>query len=310
VSTYTPVKKSQADHYINTPLFIKNPNGDYVLYKAEKTAIDPKRFSADAFPQLYVAEATREAAYKELQGHLKEKLIARIDSGDLKSIKAALCDIVQEALQDPLDENLQALPETIDIVYTEYANISKLLKSIGDFKIGGTTLVEHSVNVMIFVMNYCIFNNLPEEKTKRLGLGALLHDVGLTKIPKKVTQADRRLTDQEFRTYKTHPAIGHDLIIENVHIDSSVAVGVLEHHERLDGTGYPRGISNISFEGCLLGIIDCFDNLTNTEKKHRKMEASFESMKKIQTEILEAGKFDKDIFIDLCLSLLGKSKFS
>ena len=51
-------------------------------------------------------------------------------------------------------------------------------------------------------MNYCMFNNLPEEDTKRLCLGALLHDVGLTKIPKSIIETDRRLTEQDFSTYK------------------------------------------------------------------------------------------------------------
>ena len=122
MTTYISVRKSQIYHYIKTPLFIKNKDSNYILYKSEGTEIDGKRFSKDDSPTLYIAEESRDFAYKELQGHLKEKLIERMDSGDLKSIKSALCNIVNEALQEPLDENLQALPETIDIIYTEYTN--------------------------------------------------------------------------------------------------------------------------------------------------------------------------------------------
>jgi HD-GYP domain-containing protein (c-di-GMP phosphodiesterase class II) len=57
-------------------------------------------------------------------------------------------------------------------------------------------------------------------------------------------------------------------------------------------------------------MIDSFENLTNNEKAHRKKKAPFGAMKIIQDEILKTGKFDKDIFTDLCLSLLGKRKYS
>ena len=163
---------------------------------------------------------------------------------------------------------------------------------------------------MLLVLNFCIFKNLPDEDTKKFSLGALLHDVGLARIPMQITEANHKLSDSEFSTYKTHTILGSDIIKENKHINSLIAVGVLEHHERLNGTGYPRGISNISFEGRLIGIIDCFDNLTNNEKLHRKKKDPFSAMKTIQDEILTEGLFDKYIFKDLCLSLLGKSKYS
>ena len=111
--------KSQIHFYLETPLYIKNDKGGFVLYKAENTKIDINRFSAEAYPQLYIPEEVKETAFKELQSRLKEKLIKRVHSGDLKSIKSALSEIVQEAMQEPLGDNLQTLPETLDIVYQE-----------------------------------------------------------------------------------------------------------------------------------------------------------------------------------------------
>jgi HD-GYP domain-containing protein (c-di-GMP phosphodiesterase class II) len=310
VNTYISVPKSQIHFYLETPLYIKNDRGKFVLYKAQNTKIDINRFSKDAHPHLYVPEEIKEIAFKELQSQLKNKLKKRVNSGDLKSIKSALSEIVQEAIQEPLEDNLQTLPETLDIIYQEYSNTTNLLKDIAGLQFGGTTLAEHSANVMLLVLNFCIFKNLPDEDTKKFSLGALLHDIGLTRIPKQITEANRKLNDSEFTTYKTHTTLGNDIIKENKHISSLIAVGVLEHHERLNGTGYPRGISNISFEGRLIGIIDCFDNLTNNEKLHRKKKDPFSAMKIIQDEILKEGLFDKYIFKDLCLSLLGKSKYS
>jgi len=307
---YLPIKKSQIYHYFETPLFIKKETGDFILYKAERIEIDSKRLLEDSFPQLYIPSEMRECALNEVRQRLIKKLKDRIKSGDLLSIKSALCEIVSEVFQKPMGKEIGILPETIDIIYNEYANTSKLLRNIEGLQFGGTTLVEHSTNVMVIVLNFCIYNKFHDDIAKKLSLSALLHDIGLTKVPKMVAESNRKLSDTEFNIYKTHSAIGHDIIIENKQIDPSIAVAVFEHHERLDGSGYPRGITNITFDGRLVGIIDSFDNLTNTEKTHRKKEGSFSALRVIQDEMQKDGKFDKAIFRDLCLSLIGQRQYN
>ena len=61
---------------------------------------------------------------------------------------------------------------------------------------------------------------------------------------------------------KSHPKIGGDIIRDKSGIDDDVARGALEHHEKLDGSGYPDGSRVFSFEGQLLGIVDCYEALT------------------------------------------------
>lgn len=307
---YLPVKKSQIYHYLEIPLFIRNEAGDFTLYKAEGIQIDQKRFFEDSLPQLYFPAELRDDALHELRQILFKKLKDRIKSGDLLSIKSAVCEILNEVFQKPLGDEIAILPETIDIIYNEYSNTSNLLKNIEGLQFGGTTLVEHSANVMVIVLNYCIYNKFHDEVAKKMSLSALLHDIGLTKIPKIIAESNRKLTDTEFNVFKTHPALGHDMIIESKQIDSAIALGIYEHHERLDGSGYPRGITNLAFDGRLIGIIDSFDNLTNTERQHRKKEGSFSALRVIQNDMLKDGKFDKIIFRDLCLSLIGQRKYN
>ena len=310
MAIYVPVRKSQIFHYSKTPLYIKNDKGEYVLYKSENTMIDSKRFSEDAYPQLYTPEEMSNSASEELRYQLKNKLIKKIEAGDLRSIKSALNEIVKESFEEPLEENIQYLPDTIELIYNEYSSATKLLKTIVGIQYGGTALSEHSINVMLLVLNYCVFTNQSEKDTKKLSLGALLHDIGLARISKKLTESKRKLTDSEFTEYKSHPGMGHDMIKENFNSGDSLSIGALEHHERLDGSGYPRGISNIAFEGRLIGMIDCFDSLTNSKKIYRRKKDPFSALKLIQDEMLDMGKFDKEIFTELCLSLLGKTKYS
>jgi len=310
MESYISIKKSQASHYIATPLYIKNGSGDFILYKPENKKIDSNRFLDEGFPQLFISVSTHESAKKELEIQLKRKLKNEIKSGNLRIIKSALCEIVQEAIKEPLEDNLGTIPETIEIMYSEYSHTKNLLKNYIDTISGGASLIDHSVDVMVLSLNYCLFSNLPEKDTKRISMCALLHDVGLTQIPKTITGANRRLTEQEFTVYKTHAAIGHDIIKQTGSIDPSIATGVLEHHERLDGNGYPRGIANLSFEGRLIGLIDSFDNLVSSENANRKKQKPFDAMLTIQNEMLKEAKFDKRIFKEFCLSLSHKFRLN
>jgi HD-GYP domain-containing protein (c-di-GMP phosphodiesterase class II) len=304
------VKKSQVRHYKKTPLFKKNAEDAFVLYKPENDEIDINRFAEERYPQLYISGEDKEVAVQELQKQLKSKLKASLYSGGLNAVKLSLIEIVQEALEESEDHNLPMLPETIDIIYDTYSETANLLKRLLDIQYGGYSIVEHSVNVMVYTLNYCLFCNFGEIITKRLSLAALAHDIGLAKIPKKIVYLDRKLSEKEFEIYKSHPAIGHDIIKQNESFDPSIAVSVLEHHEYLNGNGYPRGIANLSFEGQVIALIDTFDNLISSAKAHRKIKKPFEAMNLIKTEIIKEGRFNKKIFKDLCLSLAEKSGLS
>lgn len=164
---YIAVKKTQVRHYKKTPLFKKNTEEVFVLYKPENDDIDVKRFAEERYPQLYICGENREAALHELQNELKSKLKVSISSGDLNAIKLALIEIVREALEEPEVHNLSALPETIDIIYDNYSKTAKLFKGLIDIQYGGYSIIEHSVNVMVYALNYCLFCEFEENYTKR-----------------------------------------------------------------------------------------------------------------------------------------------
>jgi HD-GYP domain-containing protein (c-di-GMP phosphodiesterase class II) len=303
LNNYVLVKKSQVSRYVKTPLYILNDETGFVLYKPVNKIIDEDQYSEDNFPKLFINANDRKTATNELQAKLKKQLVQKIRHGQLSEVKHALCEIVSETFSETVDDSIESLPDTIDIIYKGYSNAAELLKDFSDVQYAGYPLVDHSVNVMALTLLYCLDNEIGEEETKRLSLCALLHDVGLTKLPTKIVSYTGMLSDQQFHEYQTHSVIGHDMVKLNENIDSSIATAILEHHERLDGQGYPRGIANISFEGRLIGLIDSFDNLTSNEKAHRKKRKPFDAMLLIKNEVLNEGRFDKAIYKDLCLSL-------
>jgi HD-GYP domain-containing protein (c-di-GMP phosphodiesterase class II) len=302
------VKKSQALNYYKTPLYILNEETGYVLYKPVNKKLDRFQYSSDNDPKLYINPNDMRNATNELQAELKKALLKKIHEGEIHEVKSALCEIVSETFSEPPDDSIESLPETIDIMYEGYSRASGILKDFHEINYAGYPLVNHSVNVMTIALLYCLNNGFGEDETKRISLCALLHDVGVTKLPRGLVSYQGRLPDRKYREYQTHPAIGHDIVKKNKNIDSSIGVGILEHHERLDGNGYPRGVANLSFEGRLIGLLDSFDNLTNSEKTHRKKKKPFDAMMLIKTEVLNDGRFDRDIYKSLCLSL-GKKPF-
>ena len=86
-------------------------------------------------------------------------------------------------------------------------------------------------------------------------------------------------------------------------IGGDVALGALEHHEKLDGSGYPKSIRSISYVGQLLGIIDCYEALTNEDRPYRRARQPLETLKFLKDDV-EAGKFSRDIFEKFCYSLI------
>ena len=156
---------------------------------------------------------------------------------------------------------------------------------------------------MALTLGFCFYSKLLLHETKRLGLSALLHDVGKTEIPDNILKAPRRLSDEEFKIMKRHPKIGEYIIKIKSELGGAIARGALEHHEKLDGSGYPKGVRHLSFAGQLLGIIDCYEALTNEERPYRRAKSPLDTLKLIKSDV-EAGKFDRKIFEKFCYSLI------
>jgi putative nucleotidyltransferase with HDIG domain len=124
-------------------------------------------------------------------------------------------------------------------------------------------LLEHSLNVAILLANFGRFLGMSEEKVQDLSYAGFLHDLGKIQIPDEILHKPGRLTDAEMDVMKGHVAHGVNYL-ETTDLDSALIRVISEHHERLDGLGYPAGIAGeaISYEGRMLAIVDMYDALT------------------------------------------------
>lgn len=136
--------------------------------------------------------------------------------------------------------------------------------------------------------------NLSEHKVNDISTMGLLHDIGKIIIPAKILEKPGKLTENEYIEIKKHPAIGYR-ILSSINEFSSIADGVLNHHERWDGKGYPNGIkkNEIPIESRIIAIADAFDAMTSS-RAYRKNAISLEKARK---ELINCAgtQFDPDI---------------
>lgn len=125
-------------------------------------------------------------------------------------------------------------------------------------------LMEHSLNVGMLLANFGRYLNLPRKTIKQLLVGGLLHDTGKILIPDQVLHKPGKLTAEEFEIMKQHVGFSVDFLSQAEGITEIMQTVAANHHERLDGLGYPRGLKGE--ELCLFSrmstIVDVYDALT------------------------------------------------
>lgn len=132
---------------------------------------------------------------------------------------------------------------------------------------------QHSVNVATLSVVLGVGIALPKEKLINLCIGALLHDIGKVFVGKEIIQKPAGLTDEEFNIIKLHPQMGYDYIKNIPNIKTTCKMVVLQHHERMDGTGYPNSLvsEDINLLARIVSIADVYDALTSDRPYKRAM---------------------------------------
>jgi HD-GYP domain-containing protein (c-di-GMP phosphodiesterase class II) len=125
-------------------------------------------------------------------------------------------------------------------------------------------IVPHAVKTAVFALAIADFFRLPPHRQIDIGTTALLHEIGMLKIPPEIYQHDRSLTDKERKTIIAHPVLSYR-ILKEVGFPATVCLGVLEHHEYVDGSGYPRKLTgpNISLYGKIVGLASAYAAATS-----------------------------------------------
>ena len=140
----------------------------------------------------------------------------------------------------------------------------------------------HSLSVTVIAIAIGTELGLNRKQLCDLGVCALLHDIGKVEIPIELISKPAKLTEAEYAVVKTHTSLGANYICANKEIDKGIYLGVISHHEKVDGTGYPNGLhkDEIPLMARIISVADVYDALT-ANRPYRKPVKPFEAIEYI-----------------------------
>lgn len=153
----------------------------------------------------------------------------------------------------------------------------------------------HSVAVCAMMVGLSKQLGLDAEQTRAAGLAGLMHDLGKALMPMDVLNKPGKLTDAEFAIIKTHPEEGHRLLLTGQDVDPVVLDVCLHHHEKTDGSGYPKGLKadEISLFAKMGAVCDVYDAITSNRPYKAGWDPA-ESLRKMAE--WAKGHFDNTVF--------------
>ena len=151
-----------------------------------------------------------------------------------------------------------------DIVSSVLRNLNAL-QAVSKLRSQDDYTFSHCVNVSMLTAMFVRNLGHSDDEVFDAGMGGFFHDLGKARMPSKILTASRRLTAEEFAVMRGHPRIGHDYLVKVPELSDTVRLAALEHHERIDGTGYPdaKQGEDISRLGKIVSIVDVYDALSS-----------------------------------------------
>lgn len=302
------VHSLRIDSVLDFDLYVYNGR-DIALYRACHLPFTAKTQAAlleNDVSRLYVPIDKRRQYQRYIQTHI-DKILTDPSVDDF--IKASIVydsakELVKDVLSNPtLGENIkgsQAMVESTVLYVLEGQNAFHNMLRVMSFDY---SVYSHSVNVCTFSLALAHAAGMDSTRELvELGTGALLHDVGKTKVSESILNKRGPLDPPEMETIRQHPRWGVELVRETDLIPEVSYLPIKQHHEREDHSGYPDGIgsNDIHAFGKILAIADVFDAMT-TERVYRSAVGTFPALKTMHAE---KDGFDRR-FLDLFTRLLG-----
>lgn len=164
-----------------------------------------------------------------------------------------------------LEQSAASFKEIIDLILNEIKGSKDLLTLLTDVFTYDSYVFHHSFNVTLYSLAIGIELGMPAKQLDTLGLGSIMHDIGKMKVPGEILMKPGKLTYEEFKEVQKHSEYGFDILRQLHNVSLLVAHCAFQHHERLDGSGYPRGLKGNEIHpfAKIIAVADVFDALTS-----------------------------------------------
>lgn len=201
---------------------------------------------------------------------LREEDKARVQLSE--SVKKRVSEGIQYLYSSTSDPNFVETTSAIsDELMRAITENDAIAVDISALKVSDEYTFKHSVDVSTMSMIIAKKHGLDEQSIRDIGVAGLLHDMGKSKIPNEILNKPGRLTDEEFAIMKQHSVYGYHLLKEKNAFSDRILMGVLQHHEKLNGKGYPLGVSEEKIHqfARIIAMADIYDALV-TERSYKK----------------------------------------
>jgi len=273
-----------------------------VLYRAEDLPFSQavkKRLLEHEVKEVYVESSDHDNYREYIEANL-DKILADDSIGLQKKteiVYSSAAHLIKRLLESPwmhdgIRRTGKLVENTVDFILRDPAAFNSFLA----VRSHDYYTYTHSVNVYVF--SVALAERLGVEKTSDLhllGTGALLHDIGKSRVDKSILNKNGPLTADEWKIIKKHPDYGVEILHKAGGVPEECYIVVKQHHERCDGSGYPEGLTKkkIHMYGRVAAIVDVFDAMT-TRRSYADAVESFTAFLTMKNEM--RGSLDQTIF--------------
>jgi HD-GYP domain-containing protein (c-di-GMP phosphodiesterase class II) len=238
-------------------------------------------------------EATKERAQKLMSDRKTPPEEKAAIIKEMASMTVRVLFTASERDQESTEAACSLAKRTVSVFLQEEG----VLGNVAQVLVASRNLYDHSINVSLMSMVLGRRIKLDKSRLQSLGMGALLHDVGMAKVPAEILNKVEELTEEERAQISKHPRLGHQLLSLAKNMPYDALNIVLNHHERWDGQGYPNGLQgeNIPLLARLVKVVDTYDAMTSP-RPYREAMAPTEAA---VTLLNEAGtSLDHDLAVE------------
>jgi len=288
------------DTLLDFNLYLAAGPGRFVFYRSRRLAFTPihrQRLLDNAVRILYIRTAERQQYLTYLEHNLGQVLSnpAVAQPKKAKLLYLVSQTVMQDTLEQPRSKTIvprtrQLAERTVDFVLHSDRAMGQLARIMSvDYY-----TYTHSINVCVFGVALARQIGIDPTDLKAYATGALLHDLGKTQIDKELIKRAGPLSEPEMAVMRQHVIIGEQILTQHHSIEGLSMVPVSQHHERLDGTGYPRqlGGDRLHLFGRITAIADTFDAMTSKRSYQRALTA-YEALDLMRDRL--KAQFDQDL---------------
>lgn len=287
-----PIEYVKAGSFLAQPLY--NSNGQVLLYKgASLTNRLIVKIREAGFSSIYIndKDSSKEEVIKDvIRPEIRQKAVASI-----KNLYETIANTKDRRVdRNNIDNTISGLKSMVNDIIDNIFNEQNTMVQLVDIKNIDSYTYSHSVNVGVLSLILGISYGLNKNDLYDLTLGALLHDLGKMFVPEDLIKKPGKLTFEEFEAVKEHSFRGYKYMKEELNINARSRIIALQHHEKIDGTGYPYGLKDkeINLFARITTIADVYDALTS-DRPYKKAAPVHEAIEYIMGGC--GSSFDYDL---------------